>query len=82
MTIIDWIIENKYAKNVFQATAIANGLKLSELHGKPDEQQERVRLYRAWRDSQIFKTPASCFALAIAGERVPELFGEEVTDDR
>ena len=76
MNIIDWMIANKYAKNNFQAWHIAEGLKLIELRDNPPAQQERVRLYRAWRDSQIFPASdtASCYAKAIAGERVPELF--------
>ena len=76
MTIIEWIIEQKFAKNIFQASHIANGLKLTELHGNLEAQQERVKLYRAWRDSQTFpkSDTASCYAKAIAGEKVPELF--------
>jgi len=74
-SIIEWMIEHKYAKNQFQAAHIANGLKLAELHEQPQAQQARVKLYRAWRDSQTFpKTDtASCYAMALAGKRVPEL---------
>ncbi len=72
--IINWIIENKFAKNEFQAAAIANGLRLADLQYDLAAQQERVRLYRAWRDSKTFKDTASCFSKAILGERVPELF--------
>ena len=76
MNIIDWMIDNKYAKNKFQAWHIAEGLKLIDLRDNPKAQQERVKLYRAWRDSQAFpkSDTASCYAKAIAGERVPELF--------
>lgn len=74
MNIIEWIVAEKYAKNEFAASHIANGLKLSELHGDLEAQQARVKLYRAWRDSQVFgKDTAACYAKAIAGERVPEL---------
>lgn len=76
MNIIEWMIEQKYARNVFQATHIANGLKLAKLHGNTEAQQARVKLYRTWRDSKTFQPTdtASCYAKAIAGERVPELF--------
>ena len=73
--IIEWVLENKYARNEYQAAHIANGLRLAELHNDPEAQQTRVKLYRAWRDSQVFPKDdtASCYAKAIQGERVPEL---------
>ena len=75
MNIIEWIIENKYAKNVFQATAIANGLKLIELHGEPEKQQERVKLYRRWRDSKVYNDTKPCFEKAAEGVEPPaEMF--------
>ena len=76
MNIIQWIIEKKYAKNEFQAAHIANRLKLSELHDQPEAQQERVKLYRRWRDSQVYgKNTAPCFEKAIEGIEAPqELF--------
>lgn len=73
MTIIDWIVANHYATNVFQATAIARGCRLADIPGDRAEQERRVVSYRAWRDSRVFNNTASCFAMAIAGERVPEL---------
>ena len=74
-TILDWMIAEKFASNIFQATHIANGLKLAALHHQPEAQKARVRLYRAWRDSQVFPKAdtASCYLKAIAGETVPEL---------
>ena len=75
MNIIEWIIENKYAKNVFQATAIANGLKLATLHGQPEKQQERVKLYRRWRDSKVYNDTKPCFEKAVEGIEPPaEMF--------
>lgn len=75
MNIIEWMIENKYARNEFQAAHIANGLKLAELHNDPEAQQARVKLYRAWRDSQVFAKhdTESCYRMAIKGDAVPEL---------
>ena len=76
MNLIQWMIENKFAKNGFNAAAIANGLKLA---GLPFEQQtERVKLYRKWRDSKYFNSTEGCFIKAIAGEEPPkELFEKE-----
>jgi hypothetical protein len=48
MNIIEWIVENKIAQNTFQASAIANGLKLVDLKDI-EEQKARVMLYRKWR---------------------------------
>lgn len=72
-TIIDWIVANHYAANVFQATAIARGCRLADIADNRELQQERVRLYRRLRTSGAYNTTAECFAAAIRGERVPEL---------
>lgn len=73
--VVDWIIEEKYAKNNWQGSAIANGLQLYEIANDPEAQKKRVRLYRDWRKANIFPKDdtASCFAKAIAGEAVPML---------
>lgn len=78
MNIIEWVIKNKYAKNVFQATHIVNGLQLASLHGNPDKQIARVRLYRRWRDSKVYNDTKSCFAKAILGEEPPAEMFESV----
>jgi hypothetical protein len=45
--VCEWLIEQKYADNLFSASGMANGL---ELAGLPDEQIEaRSALYRKWR---------------------------------
>ena len=69
--IIELLKAHKLADNDFRASAIANGCKLYEL--KTDEERlTRARLYRDWRNSQIFGTKtAPCFEKAIAGEAVP-----------
>lgn len=50
MNLIQWIVEQKLAKNEFAAAHLANGLKLSEVKDLVG-QQARVRLYRDWRNS-------------------------------
>lgn len=73
MNIIDQMITDKIAKNVFQATHIANGLKLAEL--KTDaEKIERYKLYRRWRDAGEPSTVA--YQNAIDGKQLQELFAE------
>ncbi len=73
-TIIDLIIEAKYASNCFQAANIANGCRLFDLR-TDEERMERVRRYRAWRSSQIFPKDdtASCYAKAIEGVDPPQM---------
>jgi hypothetical protein len=71
--IIELIINDKIADNIFRATHIANGLELIKL--KTDEEKlARARLYRDWRNSQIFKKDdtKSCYEKAIKGEAVPQ----------
>jgi len=69
--IIDVLIEEKIADNVFRASHIANGCRLFDL--KTDvEKIARARLYRDWRNSGIFgKQTQPCYNKAIAGEAVP-----------
>jgi hypothetical protein len=68
MNIIEKIIADGIAKNVFQATHIANGLKLVEMK-TDDERLARCRLYRDWRNAG--EKSATAYAKAIAGEAVP-----------
>jgi hypothetical protein len=77
--IVSWMIEEKYAKNGYNAAAIANGLRLA---GLPFEaQKERVKLYRRWRDSKIYNMASDCFAVAIEGKEPPsELFDLKLKD--
>ena len=48
--IMDWMIEEKIAKNDFIAAAIVNGLELHKLDSD-DAKKARVRLYRDWRNA-------------------------------
>ena len=71
MSIIDWIVNEKLAKNNFAAAHIANGLKLAGLDF--EAQKTRVKLYRDWRSSKVYGTDtASCYEKAIAGEPIPQ----------
>lgn len=72
MNIIEWIISEGYADNEFRSAHIANGLRLTELHGDMDAQQARVKLYRDWRNSKVYGTKtAPCYEKAIAGKAAP-----------
>lgn len=73
MNIIDQMITDKIAKNVFQATHIANGLKLAELK-TDDEKVARYKLYRRWRDAG--EPSAVAYRNAIEGKQLQELFAE------
>ena len=67
--VMQWIIDEKYAKNEFQASAIMNGLKLYTVADE-DEAKDRVRLYRAWRaktDKKNDIPSKQAFDLSIAG---------------
>jgi hypothetical protein len=75
-TIIDRIISEGIASNVFQAGHIANGLHLAELHTDPDAQIKRARLYRDWRNAG--ESSKVAYLKAIAGETVPPPMFEEV----
>jgi hypothetical protein len=70
LSIQDHIIELRLAKNVFQASHMATGLKLWELK-TVEEQIERVKLYRLWRDAG--EPPSVSFANAIEGRQPMEL---------
>ncbi len=66
--IIEWMIGNKIAENNFSAAHIANGLKLAGLD--QTEQENRCRLYRAWRPKSNKKDMLptyQAYDLAIAG---------------
>lgn len=73
--IINWMVQHRYAKNEFSAYHIFKGLELDSV---PSfwRRVHRIMLYRDWRNSQIFdkRDTASCYAKAIAGERVDKLF--------
>jgi hypothetical protein len=69
LSIQEHLIELGIAQNVFQATHIANGLKLYELK-TVEEQVARARLYREWRWAGE-KTKAS-YEHAIRGDKAPE----------
>lgn len=48
--LMNWMIEEKIAKNSFNASAIVNGLRLFEVEGD-EAKKARVRLYRDWRNA-------------------------------
>ena len=75
MNIIEKLIEDGIAKNVFQSANIANGLRLAELK-TDDERIARSRLYRDHRNSG--ESSRTAFEKAIAGEAVPAPMFEEV----
>jgi len=77
MGIVDKIVSEKLAVNVFAASHIANGLKLADLKTE-EEQLARVRLYREWRKRG--ENTGAAYERAIKGEEpLPELF--EAEDD-
>lgn len=70
--IIQKIVDEKLAENVFSASHIANGLKLADLKTEA-EQLERVRLYRDWRKHG--ENTHAAYNRAIKGEKpLPDLF--------
>ena len=76
-TIIDWIVEQKLAKNNFAAAHIANGLQLYKIANDLTEQKKRVELYRKWRDATK-DAPAKCYEYVLEGKEPPaELFASE-----
>ena len=68
MNIIEKLIADGIAKNMFQSANIANGLRLAELK-TDDERIARARLYRDHRNSG--ETSRTSFEKAIAGKGVP-----------
>ena len=48
--LMNWMIEEKIAKNNFNASAIVNGLELYKVEGD-EAKKARVRLYRDWRNA-------------------------------
>jgi len=69
--IVTLLIQNKIADNGFRAAHIVRGCKLAELE-TDEERLARARLYRDWRNSQIYgKNTAPCYEKAIAGDPVP-----------
>lgn len=70
MNIIQKMIDDKIASNPFQASHIANGLKLYELKNDA-EKIERYKLYRKWRDAG--ESSKVAYANAIAGKQLTDL---------
>lgn len=71
MNIHEWMLKNKYAMTGFQASHIYEGLLLWKC-GSFDEQVERVKLYRSWRNSKVYgNNRKPCFEKAIKGEPAP-----------
>lgn len=72
--LFSWMMENKLAKNGFNAAAIASRLELGKL-SDPEEIKSRVLLYREWRLAGE-KTRIS-FEHAIRGDKAPERLVQE-----
>jgi len=66
--LFQWMIDEKIAKNGFNAAAILNGL---QLYNEPDDEKAKatIRLYRDWRNAGEKSKVA--FEKAIKGEAVP-----------
>lgn len=80
--IVTLLIQNKIADNGFRAAHIVKGCRLAELE-TDEERLARARLYRDWRNSQIYgKQTAPCYEKAIAGEAVPvvDMFDDGLDD--
>ena len=80
--IVTLLIQNKIADNGFRAAHIVRGCKLAELE-TDEERLARARLYRDWRNSQIYgKNTAPCYEHAVKGDAVPvkEMFKEPDSD--
>lgn len=75
MNLTEWLLEEKIAHHWKHAQNIIVGLELFDLYneGKFDEIKARARLYRDWRNSQIYpkSDTKSCYEKAIAGVAVP-----------
>ena len=84
-SITEWLIDNKIAHHQNHAQNIIAGLQLGRLWELKDFDgiEKRARLYRRWRDSQVYgKQTAPCFEKAIAGVEPPkELFAIDVITD-
>lgn len=76
--IIEWMIEKKIAKNVFNAAAIANGLKLA---GQDFETQKALcATYREWRWAG--EKSSTAFTNTLEGKIAPpRLIVDESTAD-
>ena len=78
MDINEWMIANKYAKNVFNAQHIFKGLKLYETNSYP-ERVRRVMLYRKWRDAG--EPSKVAYENTLSGKEPPkELFDDTITN--
>lgn len=71
LPLVQLLIQNDIADNVYRASAIVVGCELASLP-TDEERLARARLYRAWRNSQIYgKRTEPCYEKAIKGEVVP-----------
>lgn len=69
--IVKLLMDAKIANNEFRAGHIIKGCRLAELD-TDEARLARARLYREWRNSQIFSgNTAPCFEMAVKGEAVP-----------
>src|SRR5262245_26654782 len=77
--IIQFLIDNKLAKNELQGSHLATGLQLWQCKSDA-EILERAARYRAWRNSGVYgKATQPCYEHAIKGDVVPELAINEPT---
>ena len=79
MNIIDKMIADKIAQNLFQVAHIANGLKLYDLANET-EQVARYKLYRLWRDAG--EPPKVAYKNAIDGKEPMGLPNRLELDER
>lgn len=71
---LQWLINEGFAENVFNASEIANLLKFGK-HPDQDEQRDLVGIYRAWRNLGSDPKVAATFALE---GKLPDEQPEEV----
>lgn len=63
-----WMVAHKYAKNIFSANHIFNGLRLFETP-RFWERVRRVVLYRKWRDAG--ENPSIAYQNVLDGKHAP-----------
>lgn len=72
------LLTDKIAQNTFQATHIANGLRLWELKSE-EEQRERYTLYREWRNAG--EPSKVAYENAISGKKPLTLIEKENAEE-
>jgi hypothetical protein len=75
--ILNWMIDNGYAKNQWNATAIMNGLELAEISDDFETQKRRVIEYREWKLATGDKSK-TCFKYVLDGIAPPPRLTDSV----